>query len=300
MTPLALTPPAIEPVSLSEAKDFLRIIADDEDELLGTLITAARLMIEAASGRLLIEQGWRIVLDTWPQGGEIRLPLSPVRSLTAAFAGANAIAFIDPAGEVEIATAARVELIGARTFRLSQLVRGLGGSEASAARTLAPGARVVVLDGAAVPLTTSLDDIGRHIRYRVRPPNADVAASSMRELSATVGAAPLRPLAPVRIRARRLPSGIALNWIRRSRFGGDSWETTEVPLGEDIERYRVTIRASGAPVRIVEINAPAMFYEATQELAEFGSPQAMLDVELAQLSVVAGPGPSRRGLVVVR
>ena len=53
MTPLALTPPAIEPVSLSEAKDFLRILGDDEDELLGTLITAARLMIEAASGRVL-------------------------------------------------------------------------------------------------------------------------------------------------------------------------------------------------------------------------------------------------------
>lgn len=84
MTPIALTPPAIEPVSLSEAKDFLRILTDDEDELLGTLITAARLMIEAASGRLLIEQSWRIVLDAWPLGGEIRLPLSPVRSLTAA------------------------------------------------------------------------------------------------------------------------------------------------------------------------------------------------------------------------
>ncbi|MFC5393099.1 head-tail connector protein [Bosea vestrisii] len=84
MTPIALTPPAIEPVSLSEAKDFLRILTDDEDELLGTLITAARLMIEAASGRLLIEQGWRIVLDAWPQGGGIRLPLSPVRNLTTA------------------------------------------------------------------------------------------------------------------------------------------------------------------------------------------------------------------------
>lgn len=84
MTPLALTPPAIEPVSLAESKDFLRIIGDDEDELLGTLITAARLMIEAACGRLLIEQGWRIVLDAWPLGGEIRLPISPIRSLTAA------------------------------------------------------------------------------------------------------------------------------------------------------------------------------------------------------------------------
>lgn len=84
MTPLALTPPAIEPVSLSEAKDFLRILSDDEDELLGTLITAARLMVEAASGRMLIEQNWRIVLEAWPLAGQIRLPLSPVRSIAAA------------------------------------------------------------------------------------------------------------------------------------------------------------------------------------------------------------------------
>jgi len=84
MTPLAITPPAIEPVSLSEAKDFLRLLAEDEDELLGTLITAARLMVEAASGRMLIDQGWRLVLDRWPGGGEIRLPLSPLRSVSAA------------------------------------------------------------------------------------------------------------------------------------------------------------------------------------------------------------------------
>ncbi|CAN7512951.1 baseplate multidomain protein megatron [Bosea sp. LjRoot237] len=218
----------------------------------------------------------------------------------AALAGGNALAFIDAAGEVEIVTAARVELIGARTFRLSQMVRGLGGSESAASRMLAPGARVVVLDGAAVPLTTSLDDIGRHVRYRIGPPNADVAAASMRELSATVGTAPLRPLAPVRVSARRLSTGIALNWIRRSRFGGDSWETAEVPLGEDTERYRVTIRAGGAPVRIVEVDVPAMLYEEVQEFADFGSPQAALDVELAQLSVVAGSGAPWRGLVAVR
>jgi len=84
MTPLALTPPALEPVSLSDAKVFLRLDQTDEDGLLGTLITAARLMIEAASGRMLVEQSWRIVLDRWPHGGEIRLPLSPVSGLAEA------------------------------------------------------------------------------------------------------------------------------------------------------------------------------------------------------------------------
>jgi uncharacterized phiE125 gp8 family phage protein len=84
MTPLALTPPAVEPVSLTEAKSYLRLDQSDEDGLIGTLITAARLMIEAASGRMLVDQNWRIVLDRWPETSEIRLPLSPVSAIVAA------------------------------------------------------------------------------------------------------------------------------------------------------------------------------------------------------------------------
>jgi len=84
MTPIALTPPALEPVTLSEAKVFLRLDEAAEDGLLATLISAARLMVEAASGRFLIDQSWRLVLDRWPVAGEIRLPLSPVGAITAA------------------------------------------------------------------------------------------------------------------------------------------------------------------------------------------------------------------------
>ena len=41
-------------------------------------------MVEATAGRMLVEQGWRIVLDAWPASGEIRLPISPVRSVAGA------------------------------------------------------------------------------------------------------------------------------------------------------------------------------------------------------------------------
>ncbi len=84
MIPIALTPPALEPVSLAEARLYLRLDASDEDALLSTLITAARLMVEAASGRTLIDQSWRIVMDRWPASGEIRLPLSPVSEIVSA------------------------------------------------------------------------------------------------------------------------------------------------------------------------------------------------------------------------
>lgn len=83
MRPVLIAPPAAEPVSLAEAKLYLRIDHDDEDDLIRALVTAARLLVEAASGRMLVDQGWRIVLDRWPPGGVIRLPLSPVRQVTA-------------------------------------------------------------------------------------------------------------------------------------------------------------------------------------------------------------------------
>jgi hypothetical protein len=233
---------------------------------------------------------------------EVRLRGGDLASVTpeAALGGANALALIDAAGIAEIVTAARAELIGPRTYRLSQLLRGLGGSEAAAARLLAPGARVVVLDGAAVPLTASPDDIGRHLRYRIGPADADLASIAMRELEGTVGTAPLRPLSPVHPRARREPAGIALSWIRRTRIDGDSWEALEVPLGEEAERYRLTIRAGDQVRRVIEADRPGLTYAEAQERADFGAPQAVLDIELAQLSLVAGAGASWRGQVTIR
>ncbi|MEN5082208.1 glycoside hydrolase/phage tail family protein [Bosea sp. TWI1241] len=215
----------------------------------------------------------------------------------AALGGANAFALIDAAGMVEIVTAARAELIGDRSFRLSGLLRGLGGSEAMASRHLPAGARVVVLDGAALPLATRLDDVGRHWRYRVGPVTADIA---MRELSATVGAAALRPLAPVHPKARRGPDGVRLSWIRRTRTGGDSWELAEVPLGETSERYRIVIHRDGAAIRTIETDTPVFDYAQATELADFGQKQALLDVAIAQIGAVTGEGERWRGEVAVR
>ena len=49
-----------------------------QDELIAGLVKAARLMVEAASRRVLIEQQWRVVLERWPAGGTVLLPLSPL------------------------------------------------------------------------------------------------------------------------------------------------------------------------------------------------------------------------------
>jgi len=79
-----LTPPAQEPVTLTDVKAWLRIDGIDEDGLINALITSARLSIETITSQALITQTWRVVLDQWPLAPIVEVPLSPLQSLAAA------------------------------------------------------------------------------------------------------------------------------------------------------------------------------------------------------------------------
>jgi hypothetical protein len=218
----------------------------------------------------------------------------------AALGGANALALLDAAGVVEIVTAARVELIGPQRFRLSQLVRGIGGSEAAASRSLPAGSRVVVLDGAAVSLTTALADLGVAYRYRIGPASRDVGDPTMTEVTLAAGPECLLPLSPVHIRARRTVIGVDFGWIRRSRVDGDAWDIVEVPLGEDGERYELTVLDGTTVRREVSLTSPGFSYANTLEIADFGTAQDHFDLVIAQTGLVAGRGREWRGRVTVR
>ena len=75
--------PAIEPVTLAEAKAHLRVDGSAEDTLIASLIITSRLHIEAALGLALITQSWSYFLDAWPPGNQLALPLRPVQSIAA-------------------------------------------------------------------------------------------------------------------------------------------------------------------------------------------------------------------------
>ncbi len=83
MTAYLLAGPAEEPLSLAEAKAFLKLDDTAEDALVATLIAAARLHVEGTTARATVAQSWRLVLDAWPTDGEVRLPVAPLLSLSA-------------------------------------------------------------------------------------------------------------------------------------------------------------------------------------------------------------------------
>ena len=65
---------------LIEAKAHLRLDGDDEDNLIGALIAAARVAVETEIRRVLIAQSWRAITEGWPADG-VTLPIQPALSV---------------------------------------------------------------------------------------------------------------------------------------------------------------------------------------------------------------------------
>ena len=72
--------PAVEPVTLTEAKLYLRVDNTNEDTLITDLITAARMVAESWLRRSLITQTWQLAFDLGIPSS-IWLPMGPVISL---------------------------------------------------------------------------------------------------------------------------------------------------------------------------------------------------------------------------
>lgn len=83
MTTILLSGPLDEPLTLAEAKSHLRVDHGDEDTLIQSLITSARLHVETLTGRVLMTQSWRLVLDDWPRRNILSIPLGPVQAVGA-------------------------------------------------------------------------------------------------------------------------------------------------------------------------------------------------------------------------
>lgn len=75
-----VTPPEYEPLTLAEAKLFLRVDGSEEDTLISHLIAAAREKAEGWMRRSLLTQTWKLQ-QQYIAGQRIKLPLGVVQSI---------------------------------------------------------------------------------------------------------------------------------------------------------------------------------------------------------------------------
>ena len=215
--------------------------------------------------------------------------LSSVSDL-ALLSGANAAAIERTAGDWEIIQFRNAELIAPATYELSALLRGQQGTEATIATSLSAGARFVLLDAALTTVDLTPDEVGLPFNWRYGPSNRDLGSTIYATTVHAFAGIGRRPLAPVHVRGRRDAGDIHISWIRRTRIGGDNWEVTEVPLGEDSESYALDILDGDTVVRTLTASSTSATYAAADQAADFGTPPPALAVRVYQLSASYGRG----------
>jgi uncharacterized phiE125 gp8 family phage protein len=89
-----ITPPTVQPISLVEAKQHLRVVDNDDDDIIQLYIQAATEYVDGPYGflgRALVTQVWQLTLDSFSAAHEIKIPLPPLQ-------GIISIEYDDPSG----------------------------------------------------------------------------------------------------------------------------------------------------------------------------------------------------------
>lgn len=99
-----LTPPAVLPLTLEEAKAHARVEVDEEDALISGLIASAVEFAETYTQRALVEQQWEASYDCFPEDRWIDIPRPPLLSV-------DEIVYLDSNGDEQTLDAANYRVI---------------------------------------------------------------------------------------------------------------------------------------------------------------------------------------------
>jgi hypothetical protein len=243
---------------------------------------------ERASGR--IDHGTRLTVRV---EGEALTSCTLLQLL----AGRNVAVVRNADGEWEVIQFQTATLTAPGIYVLSGLLRGQSGSEFAMRPAVMAGARFVLLNTAVARVDLAASEIRLPYSWRYGPATRDIGDASYAVAAHTFQGLGLKPLSPVHVRASRAGGDVSITWLRRTRIGGDSWETPDVPLSEDGESYEVDILDGASVVRTLTASTPGVVYAAVEQTADFGSAQPSYDIRIYQLSSSYGRGTPRAASV---
>lgn len=187
--------------------------------------------------------------------------------------------------------------LGSNQYQISHLLRGRLGTEPFM-NSHAIGETFVILDSdsvrRAVEATTDLN-VQRY--WKVVGAGLPVFNAPVTPFINT--GVSQKPYQPVHITGTRDGSdNLTINWVRRTRIGGEWLDWIEVPLGEEDERYEVDIlTGAGTVVRTIEVTSETASYTAAEQTTDFGGVQNPVAVNIYQLSTVVDRGYPGNALI---
>lgn len=240
---------------------------------------------------------FRAAPGLWDRGPAMRVRMSTgtlgSASAEAVLNGANAAAIGDGSGQNwEVIQFVEAQLVGEDLWDIRMRLRGQAGSDGIMPEDWPAGSYFVLLDGRSKQIDLPLSARGLSRHYRVgqasKPYDHPVYVHEQHAFNG-IG---LRPYAPAHLRAAETGGDQQISWIRRTRIDGDSWQGTDVPLGEESESYLLRISDAGGVRRELSLSSPGYSYTAAMQAADGVSlPYA---IEVAQVSARFGHGPFTR------
>lgn len=182
-------------------------------------------------------------------------------------------------------------------WSINGLLRGVNGTEWAIGLHQA-GDRLVVLNNMAQVLTDFDTELGTFWEHNA----ATIGGEPDPAAAVTFGwfGVDRIPYAPCHLEAERDGSSVFIRWTRRDRVGMELQNGQTLPLSEESESYVVTIfnALGNAILRTATVSTPEYEYTSANELADFGSQQASLNISVAQVGAL-GPGYAASGLIPV-
>lgn len=183
------------------------------------------------------------------------------------------------------------------SYTLSGLLRGRKGSPTSGHVI---GDRFVLLNTTSVfRVDMSTAEIGLERLYKAVTIGDSLAgAKTIKFTNTAIG---LECLSGVHLGGGRDASqNLTINWVRRTRIGGEWRDYVDASLGEASESYEVEIWNSAFTTlkrTITGLTSPTASYTSAQQVTDFGSNQSTVYVRVYQLSATVGRGFALQGSI---
>lgn len=210
------------------------------------------------------------------------------------FAGENHFAYGED-GRWEIIAASHCTLISGNDYVLTDLLRGVAGTEWAMGLHV-DGDRLVALntdDLASLPMETAALNQAR--LYRAVTFGLDVSTGILR--TQTWRGVQFKPLSPCSLTGDRdtATGDWLLYWVRRTRMGSAWNDYVDAQLGESVESYWVEIYQDwtyAVVLRTIVSSSTFAAYTSAQQVADFGGNQTTLYLRIYQYSTTVGTGYS--------